>query len=236
MVHRDLTPSNIMINVDGVVKLADFGLARQKVGTHSVMESVVGTVLYQCPEIIQAESYGEKADIWSLGCILYQMAMLRCPFEGGNPLVVAQKIVTGEYQPLTGSFTPLLSEAVRRMLTVNAADRPDIDQVGVCDHLVGTSWPHFRRTSRLFRPVAAVSAHLAHPDDRARPRHQGGAHTASRSCDRKRVETAARARSDAEQGGSASPLCTTAARFVVSGARPKHATRQCFARRAFAAA
>lgn len=61
VVHRDLTPSNIMINVDGVVKLADFGLARQRMGTNSVMDSVVGTVLYQCPEIIQHEAYGEKA-------------------------------------------------------------------------------------------------------------------------------------------------------------------------------
>ena len=59
------------------------------------MDSVVGTVLYQCPEIIQAETYGEKADVWALGCILYQMATLRPPFEGGNPLVVANNIVDG---------------------------------------------------------------------------------------------------------------------------------------------
>ena len=64
VVHRDLTPSNIMINVDGDVKLADFGLARQRLGTNSVMESVVGSVLYQCPELIQHEAYSEKADIW----------------------------------------------------------------------------------------------------------------------------------------------------------------------------
>ena len=86
VVHRDLTPSNVMISTDGVVKLADFGLARQRMGANSVMDSVVGTVLYQCPEIIQHEQYGEKADVWSLGCILYQMAMLKPPFEGGKVL------------------------------------------------------------------------------------------------------------------------------------------------------
>ena len=114
VVHRDLTPSNILVSVDGVVKIADFGLAKQRLGTATeVMDSVVGTVLYQCPEIVQHEAYTEKADIWSLGCVLYQMAALKPPFEGGNPLVVAQKIVEASYPPLMGNFSPLLPE-VRR--------------------------------------------------------------------------------------------------------------------------
>ena len=129
VVHRDLTPSNVMINADGVVKVADFGLAKQRMGTNSVMESVVGTVLYQCPEIIQNQPYGEKADIWSLGCILYQTAMLRPPFEGSNPLSVAQAIVEGTYPPLRGSFAPLLQEVVSRLLCVDPEERPDIDVV-----------------------------------------------------------------------------------------------------------
>ena len=132
VVHRDLTPSNIMITADGIIKLADFGLARMRMGTNSVMDSVVGTVLYQCPEIIQHEQYGEKADVWSLGCILYQMAMLRPPFGGGNPLIVATAIVEGKYPPLNADAYPptsLLAMAVSRMLTPEPAQRPDIDEV-----------------------------------------------------------------------------------------------------------
>ncbi|KAL3892562.1 MAG: hypothetical protein SGPRY_015011, partial [Prymnesium sp.] len=127
VVHRDLTPSNVMISVDDVVKLADFGLAKQRVGTGTeVMESVVGTVLYQCPEIVQHEAYGEKADIWSLGCILYQMVMLKPPFEGGNPLAVAHKIVEGAYPPLGDGFSPLVVEVTSKLLCVDPSSRPDI--------------------------------------------------------------------------------------------------------------
>jgi NIMA (never in mitosis gene a)-related kinase len=132
VVHRDLTPSNIMIAADGAIKLADFGLARQRMGTNSVLESVVGTVLYQCPEIIQHEQYGEKADIWSLGCILYQMAMAKPPFEGGNPLIVATAIVEGKYPPLNADSYPstsLLAIVVARLLCVEPTQRPDIDAV-----------------------------------------------------------------------------------------------------------
>jgi len=93
------------------------------------MESVVGTVLYQCPEIIQAEAYGEKADIWSLGCILYQTAMLRPPFQGGNPLVVARTIVEGTYAPLDDGYSELMARVIPRLLCVRPEQRPDIDEV-----------------------------------------------------------------------------------------------------------
>lgn len=66
VVHRDLTPSNIMISDEKVVKVTDFGLARQ---THNgtVLQSAVGTISFSCPEIVMHESYTDKADIWSLG-------------------------------------------------------------------------------------------------------------------------------------------------------------------------
>eukprot|EP00959_Pyramimonas_sp_CCMP1952_P293773 6144364-Pyramimonas_sp.AAC.2 len=60
------------------------------------MQSAVGTMPYSCPEIIQHEEYTDKADVWSLGCILYYMLRLEPPFEGSNPLTVASKIVEGK--------------------------------------------------------------------------------------------------------------------------------------------
>ena len=64
------------------------------------MESVVGTLGYMAPEICESKQYSFGVDIWSLGCLLYKMATLRSPFEGGNPLLVAQTIVKGMYEPI----------------------------------------------------------------------------------------------------------------------------------------
>ena len=101
VMHRDLAPSNILIDGDFNIKLADFGLAK-KWGTQSasVMKSFVGTILYSCPEIVQSQAYTEKADIWSLGCIIYELITFTQPFSAGNPLTVAKKIVDGDYEGL----------------------------------------------------------------------------------------------------------------------------------------
>lgn len=125
VVHRDLTPANIMINEGKRVKITDFGLARQ---THNgtVLQSAVGTISFSCPEIVMHESYTDKADLWSLGCLLYQMATGKPAFAGSNPLTVAQKIVSGSYAPIPGNYSPLFHEMVRRLLTVDPHARPDI--------------------------------------------------------------------------------------------------------------
>ena len=58
---------------------------------------MVGTMLYACPEVVQNKSYTYGADIWSLGCLLYQMAALTAPFAGRSLLHVVQKIVECDY-------------------------------------------------------------------------------------------------------------------------------------------
>ncbi|NWX48313.1 NEK10 kinase, partial [Steatornis caripensis] len=129
IVHRDLTPNNVMLGDKDKVTITDFGLAKQK-QENSKLASVVGTILYSCPEVVKSEPYGEKADVWAAGCILYQMATLNPPFYSTNMLSLATKIVGALYEPVPeGLYTEKVSFTIKRCLTPDAEARPDIVEV-----------------------------------------------------------------------------------------------------------
>ncbi|XP_067093488.1 serine/threonine-protein kinase Nek10 [Osmerus mordax] len=126
IVHRDLTPNNVMLGEKDKVTITDFGLAKQK-QENSKLTSVVGTILYSCPEIVKSEPYGEKADVWALGCILYQMATLNPPFYSSNMLSLATKIVEADYEPVVEeAFSERVPDMIKWCLTPQADLRPDI--------------------------------------------------------------------------------------------------------------
>ncbi|XP_050747615.1 serine/threonine-protein kinase Nek10 isoform X2 [Gymnogyps californianus] len=129
IVHRDLTPNNVMLGDKDKVTITDFGLAKQK-QENSKLASVVGTILYSCPEVVKSEPYGEKADVWAAGCILYQMATLNPPFYSTNMLSLATKIVGAVYEPVPeGLYSDKVSFTIKRCLTPDAEARPDIVEV-----------------------------------------------------------------------------------------------------------
>eukprot|EP00055_Hartaetosiga_balthica_P013046 m.65389 g.65389 ORF g.65389 m.65389 type:complete len:1455 (+) comp8151_c1_seq1:983-5347(+) len=129
VVHRDLTPSNVMLGWYDKVTIVDFGLARQRKTGNTLMESSVGTITYSCPEIVTHQKYNEKADIWSLGCLLYQMATLRPPFFTNNLLSLARRIVEGVYDKIEEDRSEMLRDTVSLCLTPDPSLRPNIDEV-----------------------------------------------------------------------------------------------------------
>ena len=129
VVHRDLTSNNIMVDPRRRAKVMDLGLALQRREREEVMNKPAGTIAFSCPEIVTGDAYTDKADIWSLGCILYQMATGKAPFGSENPIAVTRRVVSGQYAPVDSSYSPLLHEVVRRLLTVDPKQRPDILQV-----------------------------------------------------------------------------------------------------------
>ncbi|KAE9116791.1 hypothetical protein PF010_g8829 [Phytophthora fragariae] len=102
IMHRDLKPANIFLTLKGVVKVGDLGLGRYLSENTVEARSKVGTPLYMSPEVLRGESYDWKSDVWSMGCILYELAMLRSPFksEGLNLVGLFQKINKGYYEEI----------------------------------------------------------------------------------------------------------------------------------------
>lgn len=70
--HRDLKPENILLS-NNVVKLADFGLAKQIASQNETLTSIVGSPIYMAPQILQGQSYNSKCDVWSFGIMLFQV-------------------------------------------------------------------------------------------------------------------------------------------------------------------
>jgi serine/threonine protein kinase len=81
VIHRDLKGDNILVEVDGTVKLADFGTAREVQGTQGVAKTVTGTTSFMAPEIIKGSGYNTAVDIWSLGCCVLEMLSGKPPFS-----------------------------------------------------------------------------------------------------------------------------------------------------------
>ncbi|WIA30784.1 hypothetical protein OEZ86_000843 [Tetradesmus obliquus] len=131
ILHRDIKPANVLVCAAGVLKLGDLGLGR-KMGPQTVdVATKVGTPYYCSPEVVKGVKYDFKSDMWSMGCLLYELAMLKSPFEmeGANLYDVFQKIGRGDFQPLPADrFSPAMRGAVQQLLAQDPNTRPSADQ------------------------------------------------------------------------------------------------------------
>ncbi|KAL8517484.1 hypothetical protein ACS0TY_015654 [Phlomoides rotata] len=95
IIHRDLKPQNLLLSSKGdssVLKIADFGFARS-LQPRGLAETLCGSPLYMAPEIMQMQKYDAKADLWSVGAILFQLVTGRTPFTGSNQIQLLQNII-----------------------------------------------------------------------------------------------------------------------------------------------
>lgn len=131
VMHRDIKPANILINRDGTVKLADFGLSLLLSSTTDNAQSFVGTPYYMAPERLMETQYNFKADIWSMGCLLYELVTLYPPFfEPKQSLqMLFYKINNLKYKEIDVNCSPEINYIVCNCLVIESDKRIDITQV-----------------------------------------------------------------------------------------------------------
>ncbi|KAA8579179.1 hypothetical protein FQN60_018752, partial [Etheostoma spectabile] len=115
---------NIFLTNEGMkAKLGDFGIARM------LNKTCVGTPYYLSPEICESRPYNNKTDIWSLGCVLYEICTLRHPFEGSSLRQLVSKICRGRYNPAPSRYSYDLRLLITQLFKVNPRDRPSVSSV-----------------------------------------------------------------------------------------------------------
>jgi eukaryotic-like serine/threonine-protein kinase len=165
VVHRDVKPGNLLVSESGVVKLADFGIARAT-GQSSITQvgSVLGTAAYLSPEQARGEEAGPQADLYSLGVVTYQLLSGRLPYEANSLAELALKQQRESPIPLqriNPHVPTALSEAVALTISVVPEERP--------------------RTATEFSELIVDGAHGISPwSDEAPTRHMGMSTAATR--------------------------------------------------------
>ncbi|MBN3309605.1 serine/threonine-protein kinase Nek2 isoform X2 [Amia ocellicauda] len=129
VLHRDLKPANIFLDVKQNVKLGDFGLARILNHDTSFAKTFVGTPYYMSPEQINRMSYNEKSDIWSLGCLMYELCALSPPFTAYNQKDLAEKIREGKFRRIPYRYSEDLNALLSKMLNLKDYLRPSVESI-----------------------------------------------------------------------------------------------------------
>ena len=127
ILHRDLKSANVFLCTDGSAKLGDLNVS--KVARKGLGYTQTGTPYYASPEVWKDQPYDNKSDIWSLGCVLYEMITLRPPFRAENMEGLYAKVIKGHVNRIPERFSQDLFTVVKILLQVSPEKRPSCEQI-----------------------------------------------------------------------------------------------------------
>lgn len=124
VLHRDLKSQNLFLTSSDRLRVGDFGISKVLENTAAFARTAIGTPYYLSPEICQEKPYSFGSDVWALGCVVYEMAALRVPFDAQNIQALVQKITRGPMPQLPSNYSQELRQLCGDLLHRDQAARP----------------------------------------------------------------------------------------------------------------
>ena len=125
IIHRNLKSQNIFLSKLRLIKITDFSFS--VIQNNSMIQTSTNISFYTAPEIINKQQYNFKCDIWSVGCIIYEMINLSLPFTGENKEILLKNIMKGKFNPIPEFYSDNLKSIVNDMLILDSSKRPSTD-------------------------------------------------------------------------------------------------------------
>ena len=133
--HRDLKSANLFLMKNGTVKIEDLNVS--KLIKFGMAHTKIGTPYYASPEIWADKPYDYKCDIWSVGCIIYEMCQLKPPFRGTSIKDLNKNIQAGKYESIPSYYSKELAYVISKILVINPIERADCDNLLTDDIVLG---------------------------------------------------------------------------------------------------